>query len=520
MTGLPTILSVLLLLAPACTVYQSRFVDIQRPRATITAELEAYAAAHNARQEAELERNVEDATHLSAADTERVTEIDRQMATLRAQKREHLKKRLEVATALEANFQEYTEGCQDLTRLEIGVDCDAVQRILALAREARVSVRHSLEAATSQSDSSQAPGSKDPLDTPPASVDIRFPKDMTEEQAQQLLGPSAEELAVDERLGALALERTELGRARPLQATKLSVNYGTLEVQRLTTRMDLRGRVDKGQIESTRYRSFAIDGVTRFIAEGVFEDEAMDALGIPDGQRACLSAADVSGLVVCPRDDPRSGVVQTGALRAYDQPRSGARPVGVESVVYGGIDPLLGAVVGVGLGAHGGLQWRSPVTGAGRFSRWKLALMAGGQLDVLVNLSREDDEPSRFVGAITPSLVLRVARSEVFHATPDKFVETGRTVSMDITGGISFDTSSRMALSLSSTIRPVSDTYGLHVRWNRYFDGRGNAIVAGIEFDDEGAQIPAAGAVVVAVVAAVVLVVNAVYDCETDPDCQ
>jgi hypothetical protein len=192
----------------------------------------------------------------------------------------------------------------------------------------------------------------------------------------------------------------------------------------------------------------------------------------------------------------------------------------METVIYGNIDPLLGAVGGVALGAHGGLQWRSSVTGAGRFFRWKLALMAGAQLDLLVNLSREYDEPSRFVGAVTPGLVLRVARSEAFHATPDKIVETGSTQSLDITGGVSFDTSNRTALSLSSTIRPLSDTYGLHVRWNRYFDGRGNAIMAGIQFDDEGTRLPAAGALAVAVIAAAVLLVNAAYECETDSNCQ
>jgi hypothetical protein len=161
------------------------------------------------------------------------------------------------------------------------------------------------------------------------------------------------------------------------------------------------------------------------------------------------------------------------------------------SLPYYAYDGELGSMLGLSGGLAAGVQLQTEGDGHGVFSRWKLAALAGVDVDLGINVSKESESEPRFVAAATPELILRGGRSEVFHLEPGVNVETRRETLLDLAAGPRFDSYGRHGLSLRATLRPGISLGGVTVRYSRYADGRGSSVIVGLELADEASILPA-----------------------------
>lgn len=496
----------------ACVNHSARFVDVDRPKAVVLAELTEKAKSRTEQEVAATEAALAASSQNEAHRVQRAAELGEELTGLVQQKIVMLERRLAVAREMAATFDAYRARCDSVTDWHFSpARCQELAEIALLGNSTVARTEPAIaEARRRLAGLGDEPPEKSPLDTRTAPIDIpALPEDLTIGDARALVAEAEPERALDQLLAARSAELATTRERETVEEVQIEVSYESLRLARFDHE-NSDGK-ERGELrEVSRYRVIEVDGITRIIRddEGTFDPEVAELLGIGT-ESPCLFGDLKGGLVRCPGNArvQSSGSIDAGGFR---YPRT---PVTPRALPYFAHDQELGNMLGVSHGVAAGLQLRTPEDGRGVFSRWKLAGLVGVNLDLAINVSKESDAEPRLVAAITPELVLRAGWSEVFHLEPDRNIETRRETLVDLAVGPRFDTHGRAAASLRATVRPTASVLGVTVRYNRYADDRGASVIVGFELADEGSILPAAAT---AAVTPLVLLVYLLASCD-DP---
>ncbi|MDX2086526.1 MAG: hypothetical protein SFX73_01695 [Kofleriaceae bacterium] len=500
----------------ACTNHRARFVDVHEPKAAVVGSLTEKAKAETEKSAASTKMALAADGESRAQREARTNELDEARAPLLIEKRQLLEYRLVLARTMATAFEAQRASCnsvRDITR-HSPMRCDEIAAIATLGKTTAAEIEAALAAMERPpvAPSDAPPEASPPGGTPPSVIPVpvevappgetppnvvpAVPADLTIEGARVMVAASERELVLDRALEAQRAEVNTMPAAADIGEVEIEVSpYGNLRLARYDHRL-----IDGQRTRTLRginvYRIVDVDGRTRILHDGEeeFDPEVAGFLGFAAGAPCLFGETQV----YFERCLGAGTGASAGAIssRTFGTPRVPWTPRSLPHYVY---DQELGSMLGLGGGLATGVQLRTAGDGRDAFSQWKLAALIGFDFDVGINLSKDSESEPRVVAAVTPELVLRAGRSEAFHLEPERIVETRRETLLDLAVGPRFDSYGRHGLSLRATLRPTVSLFGVTVRYNRYADGRGFSVIAGIELDDEAAAVTAAGVVVAAI---------------------